>query len=91
MAELNLKGMIGEKIRALVPFLGENEVMTFKLHNLEQAGIWVESQALTDKMLSIVGAASAPRTLVVFLPWSQIQLIFGYVDEVSLSQKALGL
>lgn len=89
---MNLKEMIGHEIHLVIELIQPApQLMAMKLHNVEEGGIWVESQALTEIVLGIFQVPTAPKTLVIFLPWSQIRMIFGYRDAPSLSEKALGL
>lgn len=87
-----LKELEGSQISVVAPFLGANKVHSLKLHKVEEAGIWIESQDVTEIALGWVKQSAFPGTLLFFLPWHQITLIFGVEENVpSFSVKALGL
>jgi hypothetical protein len=67
------------------------KVKDYKLHKIEAYGIWVENQEYTNEILKRASVPVAPRTFVVFVPWSEVAVIYGSVGEVSLSEKSFGL
>jgi hypothetical protein len=85
----HLHDMIGETITALIPVLDGKIMQQVILHGVEQGGIWVESQNLTNDFLSQVGASTAPKTMIIFFPYHQISYVFGSVD--SSSEKSFGV
>jgi hypothetical protein len=87
----DLKSMVGKEITALVPLFDKTEVQKFKLHGVETAGIWVESQSVTNVFLEKVGVQTAPKTMIFLLPWHQIAFIWDSVDVPSLSEKGFGI
>jgi hypothetical protein len=87
----SLSEMVGEEIAALVPVLNQRKLQVLKLRGIETGGIWVESQALTNQFLEMVGAQTAPRTLAIFVPYDKILFLLGFEDVPSLSEKAFGL
>jgi len=88
-----LEDMIGETIGAIVPTLHDHErvIQRLVLHGVEPYGIWVESQTITDMGLELVGLQSAPKTMIVLLPWDKILMIFSSLDVPSLSEKRFGI
>jgi hypothetical protein len=88
---LNLESMIGTEIKAIVPFLHETTIQRLILHGVEDAGIWVESQAFTNQLLETFHLATSPKTAVFFLPWHQIVAILGSLDSPSLSEREFGV
>jgi len=88
---LDLMSLEGELIQAIIPAFKEVIAETYRLHKIEPYGIWVESQQYTNTFLDRVGSTGAPRTFVVFVPWSGISAIFGSVDIPSLSDTATKL
>lgn len=86
-----LQSKIGEEISALVPFFDPKILQTLKLHAVEDAGIWVENQKLTNQILSVAGVSASPKTAIFFLPWQQIVTIVGSLDVPGLSEKQLGV
>ena len=86
-----LQDMVGELILAKVPFIHSENWQTFKLHGVELGGLWVESQELTNWFLDQMKIPTTPRTIIIFLPYAQIQAVFGSVDSMALSEKAFDL
>ena len=64
---------------------------TLKLHGVEAGGLWVESQKFIDEILTERGFASAPKTLVIFFPFHQIDYVFGAVESIALADRAFGV
>jgi hypothetical protein len=89
MTAPDLKSMEGEVIHALIPFFDRVRIQPLKLRRVEDAGIWVESQGLTNQILDNAGYAAAPKTLVLFLPWHQIVTIWSSIDSPALSEKQM--
>ncbi len=91
-SQYSLHGLIGSTIRAMIPIWSPDQTpQDFKLHGVEAGGLWLESQDLTDKLLSDLGIAAAPKTVVLFVPYQHIHFVVGLVDQSSLSEEALGL
>jgi hypothetical protein len=86
-----LQNLIGQTILALVPSIHGTDLQKLKLHGVENGGLWIESQELTNVFLSRVGAQTAPKTMVFFLPYHQISFVLGSLDVPSLSEKAYGV
>jgi hypothetical protein len=84
-----LSEMIGEVILAYVPIFDKVKFQELKLHAVEPSGIWVESQSMINTVLEHAGVSSAPKTLIFFLPFSQIGYILSALDFPSLSEKSL--
>lgn len=87
----DLNSMVGEIIVALVPIFHKTKFQQLKLHGVEDAGVWVENQAINDLLLAQVGVSTSPKTLIVFLPWHQISFVLGSYDAPSLSEKGFGV
>jgi hypothetical protein len=89
----SLKDFEGETILLFSPLLGDtpNDLHRVKLHLVEDAGIWIESQKMIESLLRMANRPSAPKTLVYFLPWHGVTAILSSIDEVSLSEKAFGI
>lgn len=83
--------MVGETIIARVPNLHPTTLQSLKLHGAENSGLWVESQVLTEQLLSMFGVPTAPKTPVFFLPFHQIAFVLGYADAPALSETAFGV
>jgi|GEM_PF-2000831 hypothetical protein len=89
--KLNLRELIGQEIHTVVPFISPTTITVFTLYGIEDSGIWVESQTLDEVILDAFKVASAPKKIVVFLPWHEIRMIYGFRAGPSLSEKSLGL
>lgn len=84
----SLKDMIGEIIVAHVPLFHKTKWQRLKLLDVETAGIWVESQSITESILQASGVTSSPKTMIFFLPFHQILYILSSRDVPALSEKA---
>ena len=88
---MKLSDYIGTTILALIPGIDQRKIQKIKLRDVESTGIWIENQGLINAFLESVGQPTAPKTLVVFLPYSSITAIYVGVDEPSLNEKAFGV
>jgi hypothetical protein len=88
---LDLKTLEGSIITAIVRPFHAQLAQNYKLHRVEQYGIWVESQDYTDSLLASAGRAVAPKTFVAFVPWNEVSVVYGSIPEASLSEKSFGL
>jgi hypothetical protein len=52
-----LHEMVGEEIMGIIPMISRDRIQLMILHGVDDGGIWVESQALTDLMLGVVCSA----------------------------------
>jgi hypothetical protein len=84
-----LKNMIGQVITAHIPYLHQTQWQEVKLHAVENGGIWIESQKFMTEMLTRIGATMSPKTMIFFLPFSQITFIGASLDTPSISEKAI--
>ena len=85
----SLKELQGTSIALLAPAaLHSEEMQKVVRHLVEDAGIWIESQTLTDRILKTVRTTMAPKTVIFFLPWSQVIFIVGSLDMPSISSNA---
>jgi hypothetical protein len=50
-----------------------------RLHLVESAGTWVESQ-MTYESLSVAKLLMSPRTAVIFVPWNHVARTVGSLD-----------
>ena len=87
----SLKDYEGCEILARIPQLNTEPggLSMVLLHKVEDAGIWIESQKLTDCMLDIRGAAMVDRTPIIFFPWAQVLFLKSSRDSVAISTKGL--
>lgn len=87
----DLQSLVGSEISVLIPSLDPKIFQRVRLHGVELSGIWIESQTFTEFILTQLHTATAPKTLILFLPWHQVSVILGSADGPSLSEKAFGL
>ncbi len=69
---------------------GGLEKRTVKLLTVDDGGIWVEDQKLTNDVLGSLNLPAAPALVTPFFPYSSIHAIFANVPGLSLSEKAFG-
>lgn len=86
---MSLKEYLNKPIRLLITFSEQRYPMTVILRGVENGGIWVESQELTEGMLELVRLKAAPKTPVLFLPYSSIACAIASIETPALSDKAL--
>ena len=80
----------GSSVWAMIPGVSK-QLLELKLEGVEQGGIWIQSQKLTDDLLRAMVRPSLEGTLVVFVPYSAIQYAVVLGEGVSLSAEKLGL
>jgi hypothetical protein len=66
-------------------------VHILKLVEIEDAGIWVESEEFTKYLLTLAKLATTPKAPVFFVPYAQICWIFAGADYPALLEKGFGL
>jgi hypothetical protein len=86
-----LDSMIGKMLIAKIPVLDRTKLVHLTLRGVESGGLWVESQEFTEVMLASVGREVSAKTLVMFLPFHQIEYAIAAEDFPSLSERGLGL
>jgi hypothetical protein len=69
---------------------GGLEKRIVKLLTVDNAGIWIEDQKLTNDVLENLKLEAAPTQVTPFFPYSAIHAIFALVPGLSLSEKAFG-
>jgi hypothetical protein len=88
---MQLSERIDDTILVLIPRLHATRYEKVILRGVEMGGIWIESQTLMNEFLQLVGAASAPKTLVFFVPYASITVVVSAIDKTALNEKAYGL
>jgi hypothetical protein len=86
-----LKSMIGEIIMARIPALDKEEMVLVTLHMVEAAGVWVENQEFTERVMTKCKIAASRTTVIMFVPFHGVDYILGSIDSIALSEKAFGL
>lgn len=82
--------LIGQNIQAAIPFINKTEFQDIKIHGVETGGLWIECQALTNQILEAIGESHG-RTPLFFLPFHQISFAWTAIDQIALSESALGV
>ena len=88
---MNFTDYLQQEILILSPQFHATILQPVKLVGVEQAGIWFESQSITNIVLEKFNAQAVPRTLVFFLPYSELHVAIATVDAPSLHEKAFGV
>lgn len=86
-----LSEMRGRTIVAKIPALDENNMVLVKLHEVECCGVWVESQAFTDRIMHTLSMTASNTTLLLFIPFQGIDFILASLDLMSLSETSYGI
>jgi hypothetical protein len=87
----SLQELVGENLVAAIQIIDEKHPSLVKLLAVENGGIWVESQKITDDWLSKIGSFATRKAYIFFVPYQQISWILDRADCPGLSEKALGL
>ena len=82
----SLKDLEGSTIVALVPWIDPFAMQQFKLHSVEESGLWVESQAVMEMMFRRLNAKRSNRAPIFFLPWHQITFVLGSLSVAGVSE-----
>ena len=92
---MRLRDMVGDVLVGHIPVLNEDfggqSYFQFKLIEVDDGGIWVECQKLTEFFLKQMNATSAPKSPVFFVPFSSIRFLTTAHEFPALSEGALGL
>lgn len=86
---ISLKDLIGKEIVAFVPIFDKTEWQKLKLVNVENSGIWVESNAIQEWAVKGSGHTATPKTAVFFLPFSQIVFVVDSLNMPWISDELL--
>ena len=83
--------LLNQPILMTIPKMHPTKYQTVKVVGVESGGLWIECQEITNRVLQMAGAPSAPRTIVVFLPYHSIGEVAHFVDGPSLNEKSFGV
>lgn len=86
-----LTDIIGQSVLIKSRVLDDNKAVLVKLIDVENGGIWIESQPKTDELLEFLGVSAAPKTPIFFLPFAQIAWLQSWLEIQSLSEKSFGV
>ena len=90
----SLKDFEGQPITLIIPNPnrpGGLQRDRVKLLNVDDAGIWIENQALTNDVLTALDLPAAQQVLTVFYPYAAIHAILVETPGLSLSEEAFGV
>ncbi len=88
---MEFKDKIGQVVIFHIPFFDPIIFQELKIHGVEQGGLWVESQKMTNALLSKFGVPVSSKTMVFFLPYHQISFAMDSIDQPSISEKSFGV
>jgi hypothetical protein len=89
-----LKDFEGQTIILVIPNpnrSGGLQRESVKLLNVDDAGIWIENQALTNATLAALNLPATQQVLTAFYPYAAIHAILVETPGLSLSEKAFGV
>ena len=78
----------GELIAAFIPDISKTVIQQVRLHRVEDAGLWLESQVVTNSSLAALNVQSARKTVVYFFPWHKITYLFDSIDLPAFADSA---
>jgi hypothetical protein len=74
--EIELRRLIGHRVIVMGPNFVDNEkLQSVKLLAVEEAGIWIESQEVVDKIIGRLQKKPSSPGLAFFIPFGQITSI----------------
>ena len=91
MGKPSLETMIGEKLNFSMRWANGRRQLVAKLLAVENGGVWIESQVVTDDLLKLLNVPASPRQPVLFVPFAAIECIVSSVEGPALSASSFGL
>src|SRR5208337_3152447 len=85
-----LQALIGQEVLAFIPHIDPKVFQTVKLLAIEDGGLWIECEKLTQLILQSARLPAA-KTPAFFFPYSQITFLMVPVEQIALSESALGV
>lgn len=86
----SLQTLIGKQVSALIPVLHPSTLTEITIHAIEVGGIWIEHNPMTQKILRDTNQAASEKTVVLFVPYSGIGYLVGWIEKTALSESAFG-
>jgi hypothetical protein len=86
----SLQSLVGHEVTALIPALHPSTLTKVTIHGVEVGGIWIEHEPMTQKILRDTNQAASEKTAVLFVPYSGIGYVVGWLEKTSLSESAFG-
>jgi hypothetical protein len=88
---MRLSDYIDQEIIVLILFIEPDHYQTVRLVGVEAGGIWIESQAMVDKMFSALGEVASERTPIFFFPYHQIEFAMVPREGIALNESTFGV
>jgi hypothetical protein len=88
---MQLSDYVGRDLVVLIPRLDPKVERKVRLHGAEAGGIWIESQQLTNELLSRIGVSIAPKTMIFFFPYAELVYAMTSIDQPALNETTLGV
>jgi hypothetical protein len=88
---MQLSDYVGESIAMVLPFLHTTKIQKVKLLGVEAGGVWIQSQEFINLTLQKLEQPTAPKTMVLFVPYHGIALALASIEGPSLNEKAFGV
>jgi hypothetical protein len=89
MDKPTLQTLVGQQIRALIPIL-QSTPTDIIIRGVEVGGIWIEHDRTTQKIMRDLGQAVSEETALLFVPYSGIGYLLGWMEKIALSESKLG-
>jgi hypothetical protein len=87
---INFEGLIGKTLPIMIPMMNPNGLIDAIIRGVENGGIWIECESLTQSVLAALGLP-ALKTPVFFVPYQQIKFAYYGSETLALSEKAFGV
>jgi hypothetical protein len=88
---MQLSDYVGRDLVVLIPRLNSDVERKVRLHGVEAGGIWIESQQVTNELLTRIGVSIAPKTMIFFFAYSEIVYAMTSIDQPALNETTLGV
>jgi hypothetical protein len=88
---MQIADYVGRDLVVLIPRLNSGVEQKVRLHGVDAGGIWIESQQLTNELLTRVGVSVAPKTMIFFFPYAEMVYAMTSIDQPALNETTLGV
>jgi hypothetical protein len=87
-----LQQIEGHLVHARIPMLDHSKYLVeIRVHKVEESGLWIESNDLTQAVLQDLNEPALTRTPILFVPFQQIAFVVATAQGVSLSEQSFGV
>jgi hypothetical protein len=83
--------LVGKNVSILIPVIHATKLQDVTIVGVENGGIWIESQTLTNFALQSLKIAASPKSLRWFVPYSGIALAMTGGGGPALDESAFGV